>query len=60
MEGIKAGTAKLVGTDRKKIVRNALLLLNNKKVYNRMSKAVNPYGDGKASVRIASILKKKL
>ena len=48
-EGIEAGTAKLVGTDSEKIISEVQLLLNNRKKYERMAKAVNPYGDGKAS-----------
>lgn len=56
VEGLKAGTAKLVGTDKEKIVRETLELLNNKKKYEKMAKAVNPYGDGKASQRIKSII----
>lgn len=56
MEGVKAGTAKLVGTDRKKIVFESKKLLYSKKAYNSMSKAVNPYGDGKTSMRIIKLL----
>ena len=48
-EGIEAGTAKLVGTDQKEIISAVELLLHNKTEYNKMAKAVNPYGDGKAS-----------
>lgn len=56
-EGVKAGTLKLVGTHTKKIKENMLLLLNHSNVYNKMAKATNPYGDGKAADRIAEILK---
>ena len=49
-------TAILVGTDRKKIVNESSKLLNNHKDYERMSKAVNPYGDGNTSKRIVDIL----
>jgi len=52
-EGVVAGTLKLVGTDRELIVSTALELLNNTEAYNRMAQAVNPYGDGHASMRIA-------
>ncbi len=55
-EGIQAGSAKLVGTDKQKIVNGVLELLDNRSVYERMSKAVNPYGDGRAGKRIAKIL----
>ncbi len=50
-EGVTAGTAKLVGTELKNIVRHAKLLLDNRAVYQKMAKAVNPYGDGKAAIR---------
>jgi UDP-N-acetylglucosamine 2-epimerase (non-hydrolysing) len=56
IEGIESGTAKLVGTDRNKIVDSVSLLLNDSSEYNKMSKAINPYGDGKASKRIVEIL----
>lgn len=55
-EAIDAGTVKLVGTDYNKIVDNLSQLLDYKDVYNAMSNAVNPYGDGKACVRISSHL----
>ncbi len=55
-EGIAAGTLKLVGTDENVIYDNFKLLLNDKKVYDSMSKASNPYGDGFACKRIADIL----
>lgn len=58
-EGIEEGTARLVGTDRKEIVKSVRALFD-KREYNKMAKARNPYGDGKASVRIAGILKKSL
>lgn len=51
-EGIEAGTAKLVGTDRKKIVNEVRKLIESKTAYEKMAKAVNPYGDGKAAKRI--------
>lgn len=57
-EAVDAGTVKLVGTDVDKIVSEANELLRNSESYNKMSKAINPYGDGKASRRIVdSILK---
>ena len=54
-EGIEAGVAKLVGTDSSKIVKETLRLLDNKNEYDKMAKAINPYGDGKASERIAKV-----
>jgi UDP-N-acetylglucosamine 2-epimerase (non-hydrolysing) len=55
-EGIAAGTACLVGTDKGRILLHARLLLDNKTEYDRMARAVNPYGDGAASARIFRIL----
>lgn len=55
-EAVAYGTVKLVGTDVDKIVFEANLLLNDKEAYVKMSKAVNPYGDGKASERIADAI----
>lgn len=51
-EAIEAGTVKLVGTSCEKIIMEANILLNNDKEYYKMSKATNPYGDGRASIRI--------
>lgn len=56
-EGIEAGTVKLVGTDKNKIVNEALELLDNLLLYEKMSKAINPYGDGKAASIIVQILR---
>lgn len=55
-EGVEEGTARLVGTDRKEIVKSVRALFD-KREYSKMAKARNPYGDGKASVRIAGILR---
>lgn len=55
-EGIDAGTALLVGTDRKKIVDETNRLLNDSGHYAKMSTAVNPYGDGTTSRQIVAIL----
>ncbi len=57
-EGIKSGTALLVGHDKQKIVKASIKLFSDKTSYLKMSKAFNPYGDGKSSERIAKILKK--
>lgn len=51
-EAVDAGTVKLVGVDYDKIVSEVSNLLDNKEAYELMSKAVNPYGDGKACERI--------
>lgn len=55
-EAIQAGIVKLVGTDEKKIVREARNLLENEEEYEKMANAVNPYGDGKAAKRIVRCL----
>ena len=57
-EALDAGTVKLVGTDYNKIVDNVSILLDDENEYNKMSRANNPYGDGKASPRIADALLK--
>jgi len=57
-EALDAGTVKLVGTDYDMILNSVSTLLNNKEEYNKMSKAVNPYGDGKACGRIVDFIKK--
>ena len=56
-EAVEAGTVKLVGTDAKLIVREVQTLLDDKVIYQRMSQAHNPYGDGKASERICEFLR---
>lgn len=55
-EGVAAGTAKLVGTDRGRIVREVLSLLDDEAAYRAMARAHNPFGDGLASQRIAAII----
>jgi UDP-N-acetylglucosamine 2-epimerase (non-hydrolysing) len=55
-EGVTAGTAKLVGTEREDIVREASRLLSDASAYESMSHAANPYGDGRACERIAQAL----
>jgi UDP-N-acetylglucosamine 2-epimerase (non-hydrolysing) len=55
-EGVLAGTARLVGTDRDKIVAETFLLLDKPDHYLAMSRAHNPFGDGHASERIARIM----
>lgn len=55
-EGITAGTLKLAGTEEDQLKKLASQLLDDPNEYDRMSKAANPYGDGKASERIAKAL----
>lgn len=55
-EAVEAGTVKVVGVEKENIVKNTTLLLKEKEQYEKMARAVNPYGDGHASERIASIL----
>lgn len=57
-EALSAGTVKLVGTDYSKIVNEASTLLSNASAYEKMSKAINPYGDGLSCKRIIEILQK--
>lgn len=56
-EALVSGTVRLVGTNYEKIITEVSTLLDNKEVYDLMSKAVNPYGDGKACERIIEALK---
>jgi len=55
-EAVDAGTVKMVGTDKEKIVSNINELLSNQNLYQKMSKAHNPYGDGEACERITEFL----
>ncbi len=57
-EAIDAGTVVLVGTDQERIVTECKRLLDDRTSYDKMSIAHNPYGDGRASSRIANCLKK--
>lgn len=57
IEGIEAGTARLVGTNKNKIIDETEKLLTDKLYYENMAKAVNPYGDGHTSKKIIDILK---
>ncbi len=52
-EAVEAGTVKLVGTDPERIVKESARLLEDREEYERMSRLHNPYGDGRASARIA-------
>ena len=57
-EGIEAGTLKLVGTGEEMIYRGFSELLHNPALYQKMARAINPYGDGNASKRIADIIER--
>ena len=59
-EAVEAGTVKVVGVDEDDIYSNAKVMLTDRTVYEKMAKAVNPYGDGHASERIFKILKDEL
>jgi UDP-N-acetylglucosamine 2-epimerase (non-hydrolysing) len=56
-EALEAGTVKLVGTDKEKIIKEAQKLINDNIEYKKMSKAHNPYGNGCASKKIVEFLK---
>ena len=56
-EALEAGTVKLVGTDSQIIIREAQKLLDDTQAYEKMSKAHNPYGDGKACEKIVQFIK---
>ncbi len=55
-EAVEAGTVRLVGTDRERIVRETMLLLDDSEKYVNIARAVNPYGDGRAAERIVEVL----
>lgn len=55
-EGVTAGTARLIGTDKSRIISEIFTLLDDDAAYSAMARAHNPFGDGKASQRIAEII----
>lgn len=55
-EAVEAGTVKLVGTNRNRVHKQAHLLLSDANEYNKMARAINPYGDGNAARRIAKVI----
>ncbi len=55
-EGVQAGTLKLVGTDKERIVREANYLLNDSLAHAAMAQAVNPFGDGHSAEKIVNLL----
>ena len=57
-EALEVGAVKLVGADRSKIVRETQKLLRDEKEYGRMTRGINPFGDGRACARIVEVLKK--
>ena len=59
-EGVAAGVVKLVGTDTDRIFAETQALICNKEAFSRMAKGSNPYGDGRASDRIAEALRRRL
>jgi UDP-N-acetylglucosamine 2-epimerase (non-hydrolysing) len=59
-EAVTAGTVKLVGTNKELILNSVSTLINDKTEYEKMANAVNPYGDGYASIRINEILQNNL
>jgi len=56
-EALQAGTVKLVGTNQQRIYEAARLLLTDKDEYDKMARAINPYGDGYAARRIVNVIK---
>ncbi|MGQ1909043.1 non-hydrolyzing UDP-N-acetylglucosamine 2-epimerase [Marinifilum sp. RC60d5] len=59
-EALNAGTVKLVGTDSQKIIESVEFLFEEELTYRKMAQAINPYGDGKACIRIVQEIKKSL
>ncbi len=57
-EAVKAGTVKLVGTSKERIIENVIQLIEDKNAYDKMSKKNNPYGDGLAAMYIVEFLTK--
>jgi len=59
VEAVESGTVRLIGTEKNAIKKNLSDLINKKACYKKMSKAINPYGDGLASSRVIKFLKSK-
>jgi UDP-N-acetylglucosamine 2-epimerase (non-hydrolysing) len=59
-EAVKAGTVKLIGTDKLSLITNTNMLLDNSDFYQQMSSSINPYGDGYSAKRIVDILKHEI
>jgi UDP-N-acetylglucosamine 2-epimerase (non-hydrolysing) len=60
IEGVLAGSAKVVGTSTEDILYECQRLINDQQYYNSMARAANPYGDGTSCEQILTILKKKI
>ena len=56
-EAVAAGTAKVIGVEEAGVYDDINELMNNQRVYERMANAVNPYGDGKATLRILDAIR---
>ena len=54
--GVEAGVLEVVGTDEDTVYQSVIRLLTDKEKYQAMSRSVNPYGDGNASLRIANVI----
>lgn len=59
-EGVEAGTLKLIGTDENVVYKNFKQILEDKELYKKMSKSVNPYGNGQSSQQIVDVLEKEI
>jgi UDP-N-acetylglucosamine 2-epimerase (non-hydrolysing) len=59
-EAVKAGVIEVIGTEYENIIAKVTGLLNNRRKYQRMSRSINPYGDGKAAIRIVRRLLKEI
>lgn len=59
-EAVEAGTVKLIGTNKERIIDEVSLLLDNESEYSAMANAVNPYGDGQAARRSVTVLRELL
>ena len=59
LEAIEAGTARLVGSNTNKIVREVSRLLDSPQEYKQMARAVNPFGDGHTSKRIVELIARR-
>ena len=55
-EAVEAGTVRLVGADRQEIVQHTQTLIDDTAIYEKMSQAHNPYGDGNACQRVIAFL----
>lgn len=56
-EGVESGTLKIIGTQSEEVYSSVMNLLNNKSAYDKMSKSINPYGDGTSSKKIVEFIK---